>query len=454
MRRASLAALTLAGAAAASGTGSGAAAQQRVAFPPLPLPAIAAEQPTLSFGLSQSLEADSNYNLVEDSPGTTYYGETRFGVDYLRDTEGRRLGLGLDTGLRGVDEPDQPFDWVAASPSTAYLTYRGEGLDTLLDAALTARSRIVDSTSSLLFFDDPDQPTVPTSIEQVRQDAREYRYDANVGFTGGTTSPSTWGVRVLANAVDYDESGVNLTPRTTVNPQANWQLQLTPLLSGTLFGGYFYYDADNAENTEIRVGEADAGLIYQPSEVLSLGFGLGYADRTREDTDTLTGVREQTDHETGPVVRANLRYVLPELTVVGNVRWTTASAEDNHFSGSLGGFYTLPRGTISGRIYQLAVGSSTGGEVKVTGATIGLDREINAVSRIGLDFAWATQVDLEDDTEPDATRTDFVASYAYDITATVTAEVGYNYQTRDEDPIEADSHRVYLLLGKTFETGL
>ena len=43
MRRASLAALTLAGSAAASGTGSGAAAQQRVAFPPLPLPAIAAE---------------------------------------------------------------------------------------------------------------------------------------------------------------------------------------------------------------------------------------------------------------------------------------------------------------------------------------------------------------------------------------------------------------------------
>ena len=36
----------------------------------------------------------------------------------------------------------------------------------------------------------------------------------------------------------------------------------------------------------------------------------------------------------------------------------------------------------------------------------------------------------------------------------MTAEVGYNYQTRDEDPIDTDSHRVFLVLGKTFETGL
>ena len=155
------------------------------------------------------------------------------------------------------------------------------------------------------------------------------------------------------------------------------------------------------------------------------------------------------------MLRGNLRYVLPDLTVTGDARWTTASAEDNHFSGSLGGFYALPRGTLRGRIYQRAVGDSTGNEVRVTGATIGLEREINSVSRLGFDFGWATQVSLEDETdEPDITRTDFIASYAYDLTASVTAEVGYNYQTRDEDPIDTDSHRVFLVLGKTFETGL
>ena len=217
------------------------------------------------------------------------------------------------------------------------------------------------------------------TLDQVDRDAREYRYDADIGFTGGTSSPSTWGVRILANTFDYDETGSNLTPRTTVNPQANWQLRLTPVLSGALFGGYYYYNADNTLETEIRVAEADAGVIYEPSEVLRLGFGLGYADRRREETRD--GVRDEVEHETGPVLRGNLRYVLPDLTLTGDARWTTASAEDNHFSGSLGGFYALPRGMLRGRIYQRAVGDSTGNEVRVTGATIGLEREINTVSR-------------------------------------------------------------------------
>ncbi len=196
-------------------------------------------------------------------------------------------------------------------------------------------------------------------------------------------------------------------------------------------------------------------MIYEPSEVLRFGVGLGYADRTRDETDADTGVRDTVEEEQGPVVRADLRYTLPDFTVVGNVRWTTAAPEDNHFSGSIGGFYTLPRGLLTGRIYQLAVGNDSGEPVRVTGATIGLDREINSVSSIGLDFGWATQIDLDEDSdEPDITRTDVILSYAYDITATVNAEVGYNYQTRDEDPVNADSHRVYLLLGKTFATGL
>ena len=131
---------------------------------------------------------------------------------------------------------------------------------------------------------DPADPDVPDTLDQVDRDTREYRYDADIGFTGGTSSPSTWGVRILANTFDYDETGSNLTPRTTVNPQANWQLRLTPVLSGALFGGYYYYNADNRQETEIRVAEADAGVIYEPSEVLRLGVGLGYADRRREET--------------------------------------------------------------------------------------------------------------------------------------------------------------------------
>ena len=225
------------------------------------------------------------------------------------------------------------------------------------------------------------------------------------------------------------------------------------MLSGALFGGYYYYNADNAPETEIRVAEADAGVIYQPSEVLRPASASATPTAGARRPGQRRARRGRARDRTGAARR--LLYMLPDLTLTGDARWTTAAAEDNHFSGSLGGFYTLPRGTLRGRIYQRATGDSTGNEVRVTGATIGLVREINTVSRLGLDFGWATQVNLEDDTdEPDITRTDFIASYAYDLTASVTAEVGYNYQTRDEDPIDTDSHRVFLVLGRTFETGL
>ena len=167
-------------------------------------------------------------------------------------------------------------------------------------------------------------------------------------------------------------------------------------------------------------------------------------------------MRDEVEHETGPVLRGNLRYLLPDLTVTGDARWTTASAEDNHFSGSLGGFYTLPRGTLRGRIYQRAVGNSD----RQRGAGDRRDDRPRARDQHGqpdrprLRLGDPGQPRGRDTDEPDITRTDFIASYAYDLTASVTAEVGYNYQTRDEDPIDTDSHRVFLVLGKTFETGL
>ena len=445
-----LAVLTLAGAAAASAAG----AQQRVTFPPLPLP-VTAEAPTLSFTVSQSLEADSNFDLVNDPGGTTYLGETRVAADYLRAFETRRFGLGIDTGLRGLQRPDEDFEWVTASPSTGYANYQAEGVDSLFDLELTARSREVDSISTLDFDPSLPGPDIPDDLNQFRQDTREFRYDANVGFALGTTSPSTYGLRVLASSIDYSEEGDNLTPRTTVNPQANWTLQLTPVLSGALFGGYYYYDADNQEQTQIRVGEADAGVIYEPSERLRVGFGLGYADRRETNEVQRQGITEtETERETGPVVRGDVYYALPDFSLYGNARWTTAAPDDNRFSGFVSATYTLPRGRVTGRVFQRATGDTSGEVVRVTGAAIGLQREINSVSRVGLDLGWASQVSLDDNADPDITRTDLTASYEYDITAVVTAEVGYTYQTREEDPVDTDGHRVYLLLGRTFETGL
>ena len=56
----------------------------------------------LRLTLSQSVEADSNYNLDVDSPGTSYFGDTRLGVDLVQETTTQRFALGIDTGLRAL----------------------------------------------------------------------------------------------------------------------------------------------------------------------------------------------------------------------------------------------------------------------------------------------------------------------------------------------------------------
>ena len=45
-------------------------------------------------------------------------------------------------------------------------------------------------------------------------------------------------------------------------------------------------------------------------------------------------------------------------------------------------------------------------------------------------------------------------SYGYDLTDAIDADIGYRFRNRIEDPEDADSHRVYFVLGRDFETGL
>ena len=93
-------------------------------------------------------------------------------------------------------------------------------------------------------------------------------------------------------------------------------------------------------------------------------------------------------------------------------------------------------------------------ELRVTGAGVGLTRELNSFSSVGLDFAYAHQTNLDDPDDPDIDRTELTASYSRNLTELVTAELGYTYRTRVEDPEDADSHRFFFVLGRTFETGL
>ena len=227
-------------------------------------------------------------------------------------------------------------------------------------------------------------------------------------------------------------------PRRSVQGDATWTLQITPVFATVAGLGYYWYSADNTTDEEITVAEGDFGIAYTPTENLRIRGGLGYADRKRDQT--IAGVRDTTEHNTGPVIRGDLRYVQEDFTLIGEARWTSAAPEDR-LSGVVRGFYNLPRGQITGRVFQRYGGGQGGSDSRVTGAGIGLTHEITTVSSLAFDASYATQVDEDDPDEPDIDRTDLTASYIHSLTETVSAQIGYGFQPPGRGPRGRDEQQ-------------
>lgn len=451
MRRASLPASPLpapllragsAGVLLLAGSAGGAFAQAILETPP--------QGSYLSATIAERFEINDNYGLDDPSPGTSYFADTRVGLDYLKVTDTQSLNFSIDTGLRALWEAEQDFDFVLASPSTADLGYQSQWANGAFDADFTYRERQVDYTVDT---QDNGQPVDP--LNPLQGDSREQRYDANVGVTWGTATRSSYELRFLGSRVEYTEEDPDQVARTTLQGQAGWNLQLTPVLASALTADYLDYSADNAAQTELDRSQLGAGLIYTPSETLTLGAGLDYAWRKRTDLSFGTGERVTTEQDDGAGINANFRYVLSDFVVNGTGEWTTASPDGGRFFGSLGGTYLLPRGRVTARVFQNYTGTSSGGgEARVTGAALQLVRDLNEVSNVAFNVSYAYQVDVDtfDTTpDPDIERMTLTAVYSHDITSSVSADVGYSYQNRDEDPESASSNAIFFQIAKAFD---
>lgn len=404
--------------------------------------------PLLSATISQSFVLDSNLELDDPRPGTSTYADTRLLLGFLTETQVQTFALSLDTGLRALWQADEDFDATFASPSTAGLDYGRQWASGALESFVSYRVRDVDS-SSLVDLDGDSE--TPDDLREVNNDATERRLDAGFDLALATDSPSSYTLGFAGTQFDYSDEtdDDDNTPRTTLSGTIGWQLQLTPVFAGTLSGLYSSFDADNASETEIRESEVEAGVLYTPSEVLELSFGAGYANYTREEDDA-AGNRETVQDDSGFVLRTGIEYLFEDVTLTGNLRLTDAAPE-TRLSGDLRASYPLPSGRVTGRVFQRYGGSNDGNEIRVTGAAIGLDHEINSVSGLEFDVSLARQEDLDTD-DPDTDRVNFTAAYNYALTEVVEASVGYRFRSRDEDPDSATSNSVFVEIGRTFET--
>jgi hypothetical protein len=410
--------------------------------------------PTLTATVSQRFEIDTNLDLDDPRPGTSYLGDTRLGLGLLEESQTQSFSLDLDTGIRAVSRPDEDFEVTAASPIGAAASYVRQWASGALDTGLRYRQRRVDFTRPLTL--DPNDVIVPDDPGQLEGEATERRYDGSVGLAFATDAPSSYALTFSAVRIDYSEGGNNLTPRDTFQGSGTWSLQLSPLFAGTLTARGFFYQADNVQETRTSEGELDTGVVYDPSENLRLTAGIGIVNRQQSERPVIDGIpvggRQTTEDENGLSFRTGLSYAFEEVTVNGSLRVTTAP--DTRISGTLNAVYPLPDGSINARVFQSFAGGATGGdEIRVTGGGIGLQQNLDPFSRISFDLAGSRRTNVDDVADESLTRVDFTTSLGYDLTAAVSADVGYRYRIRDEGPENADSHAVFFQIGRTFVTG-
>lgn len=430
--------------AAAAG---GAAAQE--------MPAGSPGSPLFTAGISQGFTVDSNFRLQDRDPGTTSFADTRVELGVISETRLQTLSLGLDTGLRALWQPDQDFEFTFASPSTARGDYLREWSSGSLDVGLRYRQTSVDADRPLSDFIDPDTGEIdnPDDLNRLTSDVTERRYDGTLDLALATNSPSSYEFSLVATRFDYDQVTSDTTPRTNFTGEALWRLRFTPVLSGAVLGSYDYFDSDNDRDTLVRNADIDVGFIYEPDASLRLDFGVGYANYERRETERPNSddpVRRSIE-ENGAVARAGLRYAFEDVTLSGEARYSRAT-DGAPFTGNLRAIYPLPRGTLTGRVFQNKTGSSTGNQVRVTGVGFGLDHALDARSGLSFDASAARQVDETAPFEADTTRYAFSASYARDVTAAVAGRIGYRFRSFDQEPESATSNAVFLEIGRSFSS--
>lgn len=405
----------------------------------------------ISATISQSFEVDSNYDLDDESPGTSYLGDTRLELGLARETRTQSLELGFDTALRALDQPDEEFEFTLGSPTGAFFDYAVEAPNAEFDSLLRYRQTRTDFRRDLDDFV-TEEGLLPDDLtsEDLDTDTREQRFDVDLGGTWGTASPSSYTLRFSGTDIGYSDDATDLVPRRFGQATGAWTLRVNPVLSTIVAAEYYRYDADNAVDTDLRISEIDAGLVYEPDENLRLRGGLGYAERER--TETING-EDVTETETGPTIRGDVLWTRDDFSLVGDARLTTAAPE-TRLGFNLRGVYELPRGQLVGRAFNRYTGDSgTGTETQVTGFGVAVERDLDTLSAVRFDVAYAVQEFLDID-EDDTTRTTATVSYRRDLTPVVSAELGYRFLNLVEDPTDADSHRVFFNIGRTFERGL
>lgn len=411
------------------------------------------------FGLEQRFEAGRNLGLEVPDEGTTAKATTRLSFGLTSRTPIDTLEFTASTALVIENSPDTDgTEYDLGRPDLTF-GYTREIPDAVFAATARFRRDDVDATADDL----SDKTTTGTRTDT----------GATLRYETGRTGPLDFSAGLNYSRTDYtDTVDPDLNDKETIGLSLGTRLRFSEVLTGTGDVIVSRTEEDDAAQTLTEKTTVTVGAEYAISRRLAAKASIGVTEIEKTEFGVLT-------RTSGPDARLGFVLDMPNGNATADFTLLTDDNEGERTTLEFSRALMLPAGAFTARVgLTRAEGGDTeiiGGvdwtrelpesqirlsldrdvdfdeeedetEVKTT-FTAAWDREVNALSSVGLDFSYR----ISDAPSQRIEQTEIGATYRYALTRDWSLNSGLRYRVRDDADGRAESPSVFVSLGRKFE---
>lgn len=392
-----------------------------------------ADGPLLTLSLSQTLSWDSNAGLAAAGADSTLQANTGLGFALRDETALTSFSLTGNTGLRLADGP-ATAGWEAtlADPRIA-LAYTRIGATSRLDIKTGLRINDISYLRPLSdFLDENGVPQLPSDFGDLNGSGTRQSLDFDVSLSLRDDKP--FGLVLAAGVSDLRYSDVtdpDLIDNRRSTLRATARLDISEVMQATVGLTYATYTDDDETNDTL--GLAGGLTIARPDGELRFNLGL----------DDLAG---------NPAASFSVgrSYEWPNGSLSFDLGTAINDNGDLDLTGQIAVTQEFAQGSASASLSQsLAQGSGDAQELQ-TSLSLGFQRELSELTSLSLGLDYV--ISQNSDTGATVDTASLSASLGYALSPDWTVNVGYSFESRDEDGAgSAQNNAVFIGLSRDFE---
>ena len=369
---------------------------------------------TLSFSVGLGMRASDNPDFKRNPGSSEASASASLGLQLRSVTDVSSLTFTANTLLlQGISGDDTGFE---RPQQGATLSYSREGRNTSLSVNASLRESRIDYLRPLSdFIDDEGELVLPDDLDDLSGTGWRRHTGASASLTLGREAP--FGVVLGAGYSDIsyrDASNPSLEDSERWNASARMRFDLTPVTRLNLGLGYSSFKDDDGRR-----------------ETWSLSPGLSF-DRPDGSYSTNLGV---TRTEDGTRLSAELGRTIerPWGSVSGRIGAVRLAGGDTVMSGGGRLTYAMRHAQLGVGLERSAVSGSDDEEVLRTALSVNYQRALSDHSSLGASLSYVTSDNRLTGSTVD--NVSFGLSYSHALSKDWSANIGYNYRTRDESGV-------------------